>query len=254
MCPRTQVLFEKDLVIVYSRVAIYYGAFGVGNLFWGYLVVKLRSFREVLMVGFFIYLIGSILFCTIQPGQNANLMAFAAVTGFGLGSILSQVTAGVQLVSPHAHLATATAVALIIRAVATATFVPIYSSVVKQSLSHKITAYIGEVAIKAGLNTDAITAFIEGISIQESSTALLNIPGTSQAVISNGVHAFQQANADAVRLAFIIAVPFVLLATILCWWLSDLRNDMNYHVDAPVELLTAKADTNLDQGRGKSVA
>lgn len=202
------------------------------------------------MAGFFIYLLGSILFCTVQPGQNANLMAFAAVTGFGLGSILSQVTAGVQLVSPHAHLATATAVALIVRAVATATFVPIYSSIVSQNLSSKTISYVRDAAIKAGLPTDSIAAFIEGISKQETAANLLDIPGTSQSIISRGVRAFQQANADAVRLAFIIAVPFVLLATVICWWLSDLRNDMNYHVDAPVEQLTAKTDIKVDHEKG----
>lgn len=228
------------MVIVCARVSIYYGAFGVSNLFWGYLVVKLRSIREVLMAGFGFYLLGTILFCTVQPGQNANVMAFAAISGFGIGSVLPQVMAGAQLVSPHALLATATAVALSIRAIATASFVPIYNAVVNQNLTPKLTSYIGKVASDADLPAGSIDSFVEAITAKEANQVLLAIPGVTQVIIAKGVHAYQQAYADSIRLVFVVSVPFVLVGTVICWWLTDLKKDMNYHVDAPVEKLNAK--------------
>jgi hypothetical protein len=79
---------------------------------------------------------------------------------------------------------------------------------------------------------------------------LLEIPGTTLSIISSGIQAFQQTYADSIRLAYVVAVPFVFVGTILCWWLSDLKSDMTYYVDAPVDMLSAK----VDHGKENSAA
>jgi hypothetical protein len=50
----------------------------------------------------------------------------------------------------------------------------------------------------------------------------------------------EQVYADGVRVVYIIAAPFGVLAWIACFFLGDLKETTNYHVDAPVEDLHAK--------------
>lgn len=222
-----------------ARFAVYFGGVGVGTVFYGWLSVKLRSIREALTSGFLVGLAGVIGMATIQPGQNANPMIFAALGGIGTASVLSLAIAGVQLASPHAHLATATAVAVIARAISSTSFTSIYSAVVTQKLDVYIPSYVTRSVALAGLPESSISAFIQALTANNSEQ-LAKVPGVSQSIIQAGVHALQQAYADGIRYTYIIAAPFLLLAAISAWFLGDLKSIMNYHVDAPVEKLNAK--------------
>jgi predicted RecB family endonuclease len=91
----------------------------------------------------------------------------------------------------------------------------------------------------AGLPVALIPAFIEALS-ESDATALANVPGTTPIVIAKGTRALQQAYADSLRVVFIIAIPFGVLACMSCWFLEDLRETMNYHVDATVAELHAR--------------
>ena len=51
------------------------------------MTLRLHSVRESLGLGYFIWLISTIGFATIQPGHNINMMVFAGLGGFGLGSV-----------------------------------------------------------------------------------------------------------------------------------------------------------------------
>jgi hypothetical protein len=238
---RTTVLFESDILVSTARVVIYYGSVGVGTVIFGYVCVKLRSIRECLLIGFAAALIGVIGMTTLQPGQNANIMVFAAFGGFGTAAVLSQAIAGVQLASPHSHIAAATAAAVVSRAVSSTAFTSIYSAVVTRRLGSFLPKYIATAAGESGLPLGSIPEFVQAL-VAGDQTALAEVPGISPAIIQAGVRALQQAYADAIRTVFIIATPLVLLATVLCWWLGDLKKIMTYHVEAPVEELHAKGE------------
>lgn len=224
-----------------ARVVIFYAACTIGTFFFGYMTLRLRSVRESLGLGYFIWLISTIGFATIQPGDNANMMAFAGVGGFGLGAVLSQAVAGAQLASPYAHLATATGLSMTSRAIGAAVFTSIYSAVVSRKLASYIPSYITKAALAAGLNAESAAEFEQAIAGAQPDQAL-EIPGVTQVLLRAGTRALQQAYADAIRYVFIIAAAFALVATVLCWWLVDFKKIMTYHVDAPVEKLTAKVD------------
>lgn len=236
---RTQALFEPNLLRMCARVVTYYASCCVGTIVFGYMSVKLRSIREALLTGFALSLIGVIGMTTIQPGQNASSLVFAAFGGFGTAAVLSQAISGVQLASPHSYLATATALAVVSRAISSTTFTSIYSAVVTRKLVSYIPSYVAAAAAKAGLPTASIPAFVQALAAQKTEQ-LGEIPGVSPEIIQAGVRALKQAYADAIRNVFIIAAPFVLVATVLCWWLGDLSSIMSYHVEAPVEELHAK--------------
>lgn len=99
--------------------------------------------------------------------------------------------------------------------------------------------YISEAALRAGLPPTSAVAFVKALAAKDAA-ALPHIPGITPAIIQAGVGGLKQAFANSVRVVYIIAAPFGLLACIGCSFLGDLKKTLSYRVDAPVEGLMAK--------------
>jgi hypothetical protein len=211
----------------------------ISTVFWGVISSKLRTTREPLFAGFVIYTAGFIGWTTIQPGDNLNSLVFGGLAGIGFGAPLILIVATVQLVTPHKFIATATSVITTSRAVAASVFTAIYAAALNSELTKNLPKEIGDAALEAGLPSASLPAFIADLA-NSNTTALSGISGVTPAIIAAGVAGLQQAYADSLRVVFIIAVPFGLVACILCFFLGDLRDMMNYKVEAPVEELHAK--------------
>jgi hypothetical protein len=136
-------------------------------------------------------------------------------------------------------IATATAATTCSRAIAAAVFTAIFSAAFSTRLEKYIPEYVSKAAIQAGLPKSSIEAFVKALS-SENNAALKGISGVTLEIIDAGVHALKQAYADGLRVVFIIAVPFGVLACIASLFLGDLKKAMNYGVDAPMENLYAK--------------
>jgi Fungal trichothecene efflux pump (TRI12) len=245
---RTAAVFEPDPLLLSARVISFWIACLIGTILFGYMATKMKSVREPLFLGYLTNLGGIIGFATIQPGQNVNPIILGALEGFGFGAILSQVIACVQITAPHAYLATATAVAVTLRAIGSIVFNSIYSAAVQSRLDDYIPSYIAKAAATAGLPVDSLSAFVEALATNQSDK-LASIPGVTPSIITGCVHALQQAYADGLRVVPTIAAPFGALACVLCLFLTDLRKLMNYHVDAPVEELHAKGEKHMESRR-----
>lgn len=206
---------------------------------WGLLSTKFRTIREPLFLGFLLFTAGNVGMATLQPGDNASQLAFAAVAGIGFGSPLILIIAGVQLSTPHQLIATATAVTNSARAVGGTIFTAAYTSALTTSLTSKLPTYIAAAAAKAGLPSSSIPAFVEAVASGSDAT-LSTIPGVNPSIIQTGFLAMEQAYADSLRLIYIIAAPFGIVACILCLFIGDLKKAMTYRVDAPVEDLHSK--------------
>lgn len=109
----------------------------------------------------------------------------------------------------------------------------------QHSLTAKIPTYLAKAAATAGLPPSSIPEFIGAVAGNDE-VALQQIPGVNAEIISDGVLALRHAYADSLRLVYIIAAPFGLVACVLCFFLSDMKKQMTYRVDAPVEDLHAK--------------
>lgn len=191
------------------------------------------------MAGFVILTGGIVGLASIQPGDNINSLAFAALAGLGFGAPLILVISGVQLSVPHHLIATATAATTCSRAVAAAVFTAIASAAMTSRLDKYMLAYTAKAALEAGLPQSSLAGFIKALTSGDT-VALQNVAGVSSHITEAGVIALKQAYADGIRVVFIIAAPFGVLAIIACIFLGDVKSVMNYGVDAPVEDLHAK--------------
>ena len=237
----TQMLFTSDPVIVVARSMAAWVPALVSTVVWGAISTRFRTIREPLLAGFIILTGGLVGLCTVKPGQSVHALAFSVLLGIGLGAPLILVVTGVQLSTPHRLIATATACTTSSRAVASAIFSAVNVAAFNTRLGTYLPQYVAQAALAAGLPEESVPAFIGALSTGDS-TALAQITGVTPSVIAEGVGALQRAFADAIRVIFIIAAPFGIVAVIACCFLGDLKETMNYHVDAPVEKLQGKSD------------
>lgn len=232
-------MFESDPFKVTARSQPYWIACLITTVLWGYWSTRLRTIRAPLFTGFLIFTAGIIGLATIQPNDNFSQLAFAALAGIGFGAPLILIISGVQLSTPHHLIATATAVTTSSRAVAATVFTAVYAAAFSSRLDSKLPNYVAAAAQQAGLPTTSLHSFVEAFLAKDMS-ALAQIKGVTPGIMAAAAVALRQAFADSLRVVYIIAVPFGIVACILCLFLGNMKKTMNYHVDAPVEDLHAK--------------
>ena len=207
----------------------------------------MRTIRVPLFTGFLLFTAGIVGFATIEPGDSLSSLAFAALAGIGFGAPLILVISGVQLSTPHHLIATATAVTTSSRAVAATVFTSIYAAAFSTRVDNKVPSYVPSAALAAGLPASSVEAFMKALTANDTA-ALEKIPGVSPSIIAASVAALKQAFADSVRVVYLIAVPFGVIACIACFFIGDMKKTMNYRVDAPVEDLHAKHASTVRHG------
>ncbi|KAJ5643139.1 uncharacterized protein N7484_005646 [Penicillium longicatenatum] len=235
----TAHLFETDPFFESARQQPYWIASGVSTVIYGYASVKFRTIRFPMIAGFLILTAGVVGLASIQPGDDINSLAFAALAGLGFGAPLILIIAGVQLAVPHHLIATATAATTSSRAVAAAVFTAIASAAMTSRLDEYIPTYTAKAALEAGLPKSSLAEFIKALTSADTA-AIQKVAGVNSGIIEAGAMALKQAYADGIRVVFIIAAPFGVVAIIACIFLGDVKSVMNYGVDAPVEDLHAK--------------
>lgn len=199
----------------------------------------MRDIRPPLFVGFLVFTAGVVSFTTIQPDDSTRSIIFAGLSGIGFGAPLILIVTGVQLTTPHSLIATATATTTCSRAISSTIFTAIYTAAFSRRLKIYMPQYIATAVIKAGLPDASVPAFVDSLA-NDDKAALSDIAGVTPAIISAGITALKQAYADAIRIVWIIAAPFGIIACVACFFMRDTKKTMNYQVDAPMEDLNVK--------------
>lgn len=220
-------------------------ASGASTVIYGYWSQRRKTISEPLFCGFLLFTAGTVGLATLTPSDSVRAEVFAALAGLGMGAPLVVAMTGVQLATPHKLIATASAITATARAVAATLFTAIDSAVLNQRLNEYIPTYIAGAAIKAGLPPTSLQAFIPAL-LSQSQELLSQVPGASNEVVGAAVAALKRAYADGIRVVFIIAAPFGVLACIASLFLGDLSSKMTHVVEAPVEELHGRMESKGD--------
>jgi hypothetical protein len=215
----------------------------ITNIIFGYLSTKFRKIKEFLFLGFLVFTAGIVGMATLEPNKSANPVIFSGLAGLGFGFLIVLIVTSVQLSTPHHLIATATAATVSFRAVGATVFTAIYAASFESRFKIKVPAYVAEAALEAGLPSSSLKPFIEAIAAGDL-PALSNVGGVNPQIIGAGVVALKQAFADSIRVLYIIAAPFGIVACIASLFLGDMKETMNYRVDAPLEKMKAKGHQN----------
>lgn len=245
---RTASLYETRPVLQAVRGEAFWMASAVSTVVYGYWSQRWKTIRGPLFCGFLLFTAGTVGLATLTPKDSVRAEVFAALAGLGMGSPLVVAMTGVQLATPHKLIATASATTATARAVAATIFTAINSTVLNQRLNAYIPSYIAAAAISAGLPPTSLQAFIPAL-LSQSQALLAQVPGVSNEIIGAAAGALKTAYADGIRVVFIIAAPFGLLACIASLLLGDLSSKMTYIVEAPVEELHGRKETKGDMER-----
>ncbi|EMC98753.1 hypothetical protein BAUCODRAFT_145786 [Baudoinia panamericana UAMH 10762] len=197
---------------------------------------KAKMIRSPLVIGFAIWTAGIAVLAAVQPGQLGIALAGATLVGVGIGAPIVLIIAAVQLSSPHHLIATATAAVVASRALAGGIFTAVYSAVMTNRLDKYIPSYVSTAALGSGLPPSSLGAFIGALTSHDFA-GLSQIPGVSPAITAAGAAALTKAYADGIRVIFIIAAPFGIVACIFTCLLPNLKGKMDYLVEAPMEEL-----------------
>ncbi|KAK0268355.1 hypothetical protein LTS00_017588 [Friedmanniomyces endolithicus] len=235
----TTNLFDSNPFLLAARSQVFWIACGLSTAVYGFASTKLRSIRSPMFVGFLIFTAGIVGFATVQPNESTNAVAFAGLAGLGFGAPLVLVVAGVQLSTPHPFIATAIAVTTSARAVAATTFTAIFSAALTTRLDKLLPDGTAKAAVGAGLPSQSLQLLVSAL-ISNNATAIAAVPGMTPAILEASGQAMKQVFADGLRVVYIIAALFGVLACISCFFLGNLTHVITYRVDAPVEGLHSK--------------
>lgn len=227
------------MVVIVAHLVPFYATALVSTVVWGYISTKLRSIRETMFAGFVIFTAGIAALATLQLDSSTNSVIFGGLAGIGFGAPIVLINAGVQLIAPHHLIATATAVTLATRAVGATIFTTFFSLAFSNGLTRKMPEYIARAATGLGLPVSSLPAFIAAL-LTSDQAALAKVPGATGPIVTAAITASKQAFLDSIRVVYIMAAPFGVVACIGSLFLGNVGKTMNYHVEAPVEELHAK--------------
>ncbi|KAJ5974302.1 hypothetical protein N7481_011512 [Penicillium waksmanii] len=239
-------LFRGDAFLLAAREQPFWISGGIGTVIYGYVSTRFRSIRAPLFIGFLLLTAGVVGLATLQPKDEISALAFSGLAGLGFGSPLILLIAAVQLSTPHHLIATATAATTCSRAIAATVFTAVFSAAFNARVQKFIPDYVSQAVLDAGLPSTSVGDFVKAIAAGDES-ALSSVAGVDIGILSAGTNAAKQAFADSLRVVYIIAAPFGLLACICCFFLGDLRLAMNYAVDAPLETLQPRHNVSGEQ-------
>ncbi|KAI9874425.1 MAG: hypothetical protein M1823_007687, partial [Watsoniomyces obsoletus] len=94
-------------------------------------------------------------------------------------------------------------------------------------LTTNLPSDIGQAALGSGLPATSLPAFIGAIA-SGNTDSLSGIPGVTPEIITAGVEGLKQAFADSLRVIFIISVALGVVGTVMCVFLGNFREQMNY--------------------------
>lgn len=129
-------------------------------------------------------------------------------------------------------------------------FTAIYVAAFTTRIGNKIPAYVPAAVLQAGLPESSVESFMLAFMAKDEE-GLARIVGLTPEVIIAAAAALKQAFADSIRVVFFITIPFGVVACVGCVFLGDMKETMNYHVDAPLEKLRAKHEHVEGAGVGR---
>jgi len=233
------ILFESDpLLGAVDLLSVFVPTMFLTAVF-GLISTKTKSVRWPMCAAFIIWTIGLIGQATVEPNQRSKFLGFGVLVGIGLAGPLSLILAAVHLSVPKQILATASAAVVSSRSLGATIFVAAYAAAVGNRLASYIPRYVADAVLVLGLPPTSLGPLLADLAAQNVE-GLSSIPGVTPQIIEAAVRALDQAYADGIRIVWIIAAVIGALAAVLVPLLKDLKDKMDYIVDAPVEELHEK--------------
>jgi len=206
---------------------------------------KFKDLKSPLIFAFGMFLIVTICYSTVTPGENRAQYGFNVIAGFGQAGPLTLITPLVQFCAPHAFLSTATGLAFTARSVGGAFGSAVLDAIINGKLDSTLAKQVGKAAIGAGLPASSLPDLLKAMA---AGVGFADVKGLSPAILAAASTASHNAYAHAYRLAWVSIVPFVALAIISVFCLKGVKELMTEHVESALEKGVLHEDMREPQG------
>ena len=202
----------------------------------GQLVSRTGRYKIFPILGTAITALGLALLSQLQPTTSYAFVAlYMFVVGLGLGLVMQVLVVAVQNTVPHSQLGTATSTATFFRTIGGAFGVAALGAVFSNRLLSQLQRTL----------TPKERALIKGGSIEANPAQLHNLPPDAQ-------QKFIEAFSHALQTVFIVAVPFAIVAFILCWFLKEIPLRKTAHVSTSASTNGAVATNGASATNGSA--
>ena len=191
----------------------------------GQLVSRTGRYKIFPILGTAITALGLALLAQLHPGTSYAFVAlYMFVVGLGLGLVMQVLVVAVQNTVPHGLLGTATSTATFFRTIGGAFGVAALGAI----FSNRLLAQLRLTATPAELK------LLQGGSITANPAQIATLPPDARERI---IEAFSHA----LQTVFVVAVPFAIVAFVLCWFLKEIPLRKTAYVTPAPTTTTAAA-------------
>ncbi|KAK1496159.1 PEP5 [Colletotrichum tamarilloi] len=227
------VLYETDSLRTGLRYGVTMIVYGVSAVLAGLWCSKTRNVRWPTVVAFVSMIIFFVCMATTTPSTSDPVWGYPVFLGIGLGICLCTLVTIAQLSTPPELIAITSGLMIGVRSLGGSIGLAIYNAIITDQLS-RMPSNIAAAVLPLGLPQTSLGQFI-GLLVAHDNAALSQVEGVTLDIIQAGAGALLQTYSLGFRYVWIAAGSITAVAAIGAFFLVELENEFNMHIDAPAE-------------------
>lgn len=169
---------------------------------------------------------------TAHPGNAAQTIAFATISGFGIGAMVACALTTAVTAAPDDSIATCVSLSISIRTVGGSVGTAINTNIFQSKLKDILPTYIAEYAVAAGLPESSATGFVT--TFLTVPTNITQVPGVTADIVKQAKLGQRFAYAAGLKWVWYTMLPFGILSIIAALLLGDVTQFMTNRIAAKI--------------------
>ncbi|KAG0645228.1 Efflux pump FUS6 [Hyphodiscus hymeniophilus] len=256
--PYSMEIVLAGRVTTYRVLLCYTLAFAmllVGAVVMGTWIYFTKLVRAPIMTSFLSFIIFFVLMATLSASApEPHFWGFIIFYGLGLGSCVITIYTAAQLSTPPEMISITSGLLGSIRSVGGSIGVAIHTAIFTNGLTNNLYPKVAAAVTPLGVSQGTIASLITDLTSGDTA-ALSNLPGVTSEVVEAAGLAVTQAYLVGFRNVFVCAGAFALFGFCLSFFIRDMREQFNPHIDAPLEgtALVHELEHELEEKRAAHV-
>lgn len=164
------------------------------------------------------------------PDNAGYTIAMATLAAFGNGAIVVPALTLALYACPDEYVGTTAALSLAVRFLGGSVGTAIYFNIFNNKIMTNLPGLVVPAAVQAGLAEENAVPFVMALAAPNFQQVVQSVPGVTQAIISAGIYARQQAFAESCKYVWYTTIPFGILSIIACLFLPNIKKYMTNRV------------------------
>ncbi|KAF6813564.1 PEP5 protein [Colletotrichum sojae] len=227
------VLYETDSLRTGLRYGVTMIVYGVAAVLAGLWCSTTRNVRWPTVVAFVSMIVFFVCMATTTPATSNPVWGYPVFLGIGLGICLCTLVTIAQLSTPPELIAITSGLMIGVRSLGGSIGLAVYNAIFSDQLS-RMGDNIAAAVLPLGLPPASLPQFI-GLLVAHDNAALAQVEGVDLDIIQAGAGALLETYSLGFRFVWVAAGSITVAAAIGAFFLVELEDEFNMHIDAPAE-------------------